>query len=79
VEWSSAHHSVTDDISIDQLQLSTDHHTENNMWLFLVESENEKEGKTNQPISSLSKCREVHKISGHNPQLYTVTIFYHSV
>jgi hypothetical protein len=75
VEWPSALHSVTDDISMDQLQLSTDHHTENNMWLFLVKSKNEKEGKISQPISSCSKCKEVRIISGHNPQLYTSTIF----
>jgi hypothetical protein len=64
---------------MDQLQLCTDHHTENNMWLFLVKSMNEKVGKINQPISSRSKRREVRTTSGHNPQLYTFTIFYHPV
>jgi hypothetical protein len=77
--YKSGLHSVTDDISVDQLQFSTDHHTENNMWLFLVKSKNEKEGKINQPISLCSKCTAVHTISGHNPKLYTFTIFYHPI
>jgi hypothetical protein len=79
VEWPSALHVVTDDISMDQLQLSTDHHTENNMWLFLVKSKNEKESKIIQPISSRSKCRAVRIISGNNSHLYAITIFYHPV
>jgi hypothetical protein len=79
VEWPSVLHVVTDDISMDQLQLSTDHHTENNMWLFLVKSKNEKKSKISQPISSRSKCRAVRIISDHNSHLYAFTTFYHPV
>jgi Na+-translocating ferredoxin:NAD+ oxidoreductase RnfC subunit len=80
VEWPNALHGVTDDIHMNQLKLSTDHCIENNTWLFLVNSKNEKEGKINQPISSCSKCKEVCTIYLHNPQLYTfIIIFYHPV
>jgi hypothetical protein len=67
LEWPSALHGVTDGINMDQLQLSTDHYTENNIWLFLVNSKHEKEVKINQTISSRSKCKEVCTVCLHNP------------